>query len=228
MTMTRVLVVDDHPIVFQGLAQLLGLEPDMRAEWYAQDSEAAVQVCAQHKPDLAIVDISLAGSSGLSVIKAMRTRWPAMPVVAMSMHEERLYAERVLYAGAMGYVMKRMAPATIIEAIRTVRNGKLYLSVDLNIDPRLADDGGSKPGHGDTLNEAVERFSDRELEIFLMIGQGLKRHDIAASLGCSGNTVDTHRLRIRRKLDASSTNDVARLAVMYAQQRAENHDAFGR
>jgi DNA-binding NarL/FixJ family response regulator len=211
----RILVVDDHPIVLEGLSQLLGREPDLRVEWTARGIAEAMAVCRQQAPDLAIVDLSLTDGSGMELIRQMHAHCPAVPILVMSMHDEALYADRALRAGAQGYLMKQTAPKCIISAIKRIRAGEIYLSEKIKatiLDRAMAGgDGG--------VASAISRLSDHELEIFHLIGSGLKKAEIAARLKRSVNTVEAHRSNIKKKLNVSSGAELARLAFLYAQNQ---------
>jgi DNA-binding NarL/FixJ family response regulator len=209
----RILVVDDHPIVLEGMAQLLGREPNLKVEWMAHGIAEAMAVCKAHTPDLAIVDISLADGSGLELIRQMHQVLPALPILVMSMHDETLYADRALRAGAQGYLMKQTAPKCIIAAIEKILRGEIYLSEKIKaamLDRVMAGgDGG--------VASAIARLSDHELEIFQLIGSGLKKAEIAARLRRSVNTVEAHRSNIKKKLNVGSSAELARLAFLYTQ-----------
>jgi DNA-binding NarL/FixJ family response regulator len=208
----RLLIVDDHPIVREGLAHLLNREPDLCAEWQASSMEEALQVCRAHAPDMAIVDISLGDGSGLELIKLMRASRPAMPILVMSMHDETLYADRVLQAGARGYLMKHMGPKHIVAAIRQVKEGHIYVSDRMRSQllERAANTGGVPP-------TTLSQLSDRELEVFQLIGQGLKKGAIAARLQRSVNTIEAHRANIKKKLNVRDSAELAKLAFLYIE-----------
>lgn len=208
-SITRLLVVDDHPVVIEGLARLLKREEDLSVEWVAFTLAEAVQVCQAHTPDLAIVDLSLGDGSGLDLIKLMHSRHPQMPILVMSMHDASLYAERALRAGARGYITKQMAPKHVVEAVRRVRDSsETYVSGAATaraIGPLEADSGGQND---------LKQLSDRELEVFNLIGQGLRKREIAQHLGLSVNTIETHRAGIKKKLRLRSATELARFAFL--------------
>ena len=209
----RLLVVDDHPIVLEGLVQLLSRETDLQVEWKVGSIAEAMAVCRAHTPDLAVVDLSLGDGSGLELIRQMRELKPLMPVLVMSMHDETLYADRALRAGAQGYLMKQAAPKNIVIAIRAIRAGQIYLSEKIKsamLDRVMTGgDGG--------VASAISRLSDHELEIFQMIGAGMKKAEMAARLRRSVNTVEAHRANIKKKLNVGSSAELARLAFLYTQ-----------
>lgn len=205
---TRLLLVDDHPIVVEGLAQLLRHEADLDVQWIAANVAQALEICRDEVPDLSIVDISLGEDSGIELIRTMRTLCPDMPILVMSMHEESLYADRALRAGARGYINKQMAPRHVVAAIRQVRNGGIYLSA-----------ASRNPQSGDSTDPAtlsvLSRLSDRELEVLQLIGKGMRKAEIAKRLGRSVNTVETHRAGIKKKLRFRSATELARFAFLH-------------
>jgi DNA-binding NarL/FixJ family response regulator len=210
----RLLVVDDHPIVREGLAHLLNRERDMRAEWQVSSMAEALNVCRSYAPDMAVVDLSLGDGSGLELIKLMRASKPSMPILVMSMHDESLYADRVLQAGARGYLMKHMAPKHIVAAIRHVRDGHIYLSDKTHsqlLERAVAGGGASAE------SPALAQLSNRELEVFQLIGQGLKKGAIAARLCRSVNTVEAHRANIKRKLKVRDAAELNKLAFLHTE-----------
>src|SRR3954454_16443534 len=194
-TKSRVLLVDDHPVVRRGLALMIDAEPDLTVCGEAENYEQAVASIDRCKPDVAVVDISLGGRSGIDLIKDVRGKKPDLPVLVLSMHDESLQAERALRAGAKGYIMKREATAKVIEAIRKVLRGGIYVSERINarMSGQMAD---APPGPRSPL----ERLSNRELEIFNMIGQGVSPRSIAERLGLSVKTVEAHRENVKGKL----------------------------
>jgi len=214
----RVLLVDDHPIVRDGLARMIASQPDLSVSGEAGGAEEALRLVAEDPPDLAVVDLFLEGMSGLDLIKVLRERFPALPVLVLSMHDETVYAERVLRAGARGYVMKQVASRTILEAIRTVLRGEVFLSDKLAAGPE-----GSAAGEPDagTRDAAIVRLSDREREIFALMGQGLTRQAIVEQLGISAKTVETHRANMKYKLNLRSTAELDRQAREWVARREE-------
>lgn len=212
----RVLLVDDHPIVRQGLAQLINLEPDLVVCAEASDGQQALEQIESEKPDVAIVDISLSDRSGIELIKDIKVRSPALPVLALSMHDEVLYAERALRAGAKGYVMKQEATEKVMSAIRRVLHGEIALSEKMAT-RMLAQLVTAKPGGS---GSPVERLSDRELEIFMMIGKGIGTREIAEKLFLSIKTVEAHREHIKEKLNFRSGAELLRYAMQYTLEQA--------
>ncbi len=208
----KVLLVDDHPIVRQGLAQLLEQEEDLIVCGEAYDAQGALDAIEKLKPDIAIVDIMLKDVNGIELIKKIKSRLGALPVLVMSMHDESLYAERALRAGARGYIMKEEATDKMLIAVRKVMQGEIYLSEVMvsRILHRLAD-GKSK------ADSPLDRLSDRELEVFQLIGEGLGTRQIAERLQVSVKTVESYRAHIKEKLELNSSTEVMRQAVQWVQ-----------
>ncbi|MCU0845077.1 MAG: response regulator transcription factor [Spirochaetes bacterium] len=212
----KILVVDDHPIVYEGLEKLFSREKDLRIAGYAEDSDGAIRAVEKIRPELVIVDISLAeGVSGLELIKVLRRRYPKLPVLVLSMHEESLYAERVIRSGARGYVMKNELTAKVVDAARAVLDGKVYLSGAMS--SRLLDD---LMCHRQNKNiNPVDRLSDREIEVLRLVGSGNSSSDIAGKLKISIKTVETHRLRIREKLHLKNSVQLVKYAIEWTHGR---------
>lgn len=211
-----VLIVDDHPLVRQGLASLIDQTPDLFICAQAADAAGAIVALESASPDVVVVDLSLRGSNGIDLIKEIRRRAPQMDVLVLTMHDEAFYAERSLRAGARGYVMKGEEPDEVLEAIRRVRRGEVYVS------PRLATElvrraAASAASEGASDPSAVERLSDRELEVFELIARGLKTSEIAERLFVSVKTVDTHRHRIKEKLGLRTGLEVVRYAIRWLE-----------
>ena len=209
-TKSRVLLVDDHPVVRRGLALMIDAEPDLTVCGEAESYEQAVASIDRLKPDVAVVDISLGGRSGIDLIKDVRGKKPDLPILVLSMHDESLQAERALRAGAKGYIMKREATSNVIGAIRHVIKGGIYVSD--RISARLLGKMADAPAG---TRSPLERLSDRELEIFNLIGQGLSPRTIAERFGLSVKTVEAHRENIKGKLGLSSSNELIRYAVQH-------------
>src|SRR4051812_15221957 len=193
---TRVVLVDDHPVVRQGLARLINDEADLTVCAEADGAAAALEVIQQLKPDLVVVDISMGGTDGIELIKDLRVRFPGLPALVLSMHDESLYAERVLRAGAKGYVMKQEAPEKVMTAIRRVLAGEVYVSEKI-AGRLLKAMSGTK---GPASESPLDRLSDRELQVFRLIGSGLSVREIADKLFLSVKTIETHREHIKEKL----------------------------
>ncbi|UCF40841.1 MAG: response regulator transcription factor [Gemmatimonadota bacterium] len=212
----RVLLVDDHPIVRQGLEQLIDAEQDLTVCAQASDAPTALAAVEQERPDLAVVDISLAGSDGLELVKQIRERWPAVKVMVLSMHSESVYAERTLSAGAQGYIMKQEPPDRILHAMREVLQGNVFLSDALRAKllQRLV---GVTAGRERT---PIERLTDRELTVLRLIGAGRGTRKIAQELGLSVKTIETYRENLKRKLHLDSAAELVQYAVRWLQQES--------
>lgn len=207
----KVLLVDDHPIVRQGLGQLINEEPDLSIVAEAEDFPQALSAVESANPDVAIVDISLKDRSGIELIKEIRAKRPELPILVLSMHDESLHAERVLRAGAKGYIMKQEATEQVMNAIRRVLRGEVYLSERMS--SRMVNRLVAGPQN--VGGSPIERLSDREFEVFQMIGQGVGPSEIAEKLGLSVKTVETHRERIKEKLNLASGSELIRYAMQY-------------
>ncbi len=208
---SRILIVDDHPMTRQGLVTLIEHQPDWAVCFEAQNAEQALEAIAKTKPDLALVDISLPGKSGLELIKDLRALHEHLPVLVISMHDESLYVERVLRAGARGYVPKHAGAAKMVEAIRAVLNGRIYVSDEMaaHLLEQLSGKSSSQ------MRSPVEQLSDREFEVFELIGQGLSAHEIAKRLYLSAKTVDAHRANIKEKLQIQTTAELISYAARW-------------
>ena len=212
----RVLLVDDHPLVCEGLAQRINGEPDLEVCGQARDAHAALQAIEKLQPHIAVVDLALGEGSGIELIKDVKLRYPQLPTLVLSMHDEALYAERSLQAGAKGYVMKQEETDVLIQAIRQVLRGQVYLSEKVTnvIVNRL---GGNVP-QGKIMTLA-QRLSNRELEIFQLIGDGYATQEIARRLHLSTKTVASHREHIKEKLNLRTSEELARFAIHWLRYR---------
>jgi DNA-binding NarL/FixJ family response regulator len=210
----RVLVVDDHPVVHLGLRSIFTEEPWLDVIGEAFTPEAALAEIERSHPDLVIIDLSLGQvqSSGLQLVRDVRDRWPEIRVLVLTMHDETLYAGRAMRAGAHGYVTKRDAVRDLVDAIRIVMGGETYLKSGM----RTTDEGSVRRADQEAPRIAVRSLSDRELEVYEMIGQGLGTREIAETLSVSVKTVETHRTRIKSKLGIASTQQLVRSAVQWA------------
>ena len=211
----RIVIVDDHPLFRKGLEQLIHSDSAFAVCGEVNNASEAMDVIRKLNPDLAIVDLSLPGANGIELIKNIRAEFPKLPILVLSMHDESLYALRALRAGAEGYVMKHEAMANVIQAIHEVFNGRPYLS------PAMAAQVITKFAHRGSQSEAdaVERLSDRELEILELIGKGKEVRQIAKRLHLSPKTVETHRAHIKEKLNLQNARQVARFAVQWVGTR---------
>lgn len=212
----KVLIVDDHPTVREGLAWRLSQEPDLEICGEASDMAEALRLVAETKPDVAIVDITLRTGSGIDLIKRVKDRDDHVRMLVWSMHGESLYAERALRAGALGYINKEQATEKVVEAIRRVREGKVWLS-DAMAERILHRSVG---GHTELGQSPSEILADRELEVFGLIGQGAKTSEIAARLHLSVKTIETYRDRIRQKLNLENGSQLAAQAAQWVAQNA--------
>jgi DNA-binding NarL/FixJ family response regulator len=209
----KVLLVDDHPMMRQGLAVVLNQQEDLVVGGEAGDAAEAMQQIASLKPDLAVVDISLEGKSGLELIKDIQTLYPELPVLVLSMHDESIYAERTLRAGARGYVMKNAGGELVLQAIRQVLSGKVYLSERMSAQVLDRFAGGRTA----TRKSAIEALTDREFEVFKLIGEGCITREIAKRLYISPKTVDVHRQSLKEKLKLPSTTSLVQHAVRWVE-----------
>jgi DNA-binding NarL/FixJ family response regulator len=209
MTKSSILIVDDHPLVREGLTARIGRESDLEVCFEAGDVDEALKLLETETPDLMIVDISLKRGYGLNLIKQVRNSKPEIKTLVLSAHEETLFAERALRAGAGGYINKQQAQDNIIIAIRTVLSGERYLSDSLTnslVDQAI--DGKPRP-------KSIENLSDRELEIFGLIGRGHNTRAIAAQLNLSIHTIETHRENMRAKLNLRNGSELMQRAVQW-------------
>jgi len=206
---TRIFLVDDHPIVRIGLTELINQKRDLVVCGEAESAEAALQAIPSLHPDLVILDLSLKGTGGLGLIKDLKIRHPKLPLLVLSMHEESLYAERALRAGARGYVMKREAGTQLESAIRKTVGGKIHLSKRMS-DQLLELVTGPAPAKRGPL---LDRLSDRELEVFEMIGRGKGTSEIAKLLHLSVKTIEGYRANIKVKLGLKNALELVRYAL---------------
>jgi DNA-binding NarL/FixJ family response regulator len=208
----KILLVDDHPVVRKGIRSILEENSEFKICGEADEGNAAMKLVQDTSPDLIIVDIQLKGHiNGLELVKAIKDRYPQTVSLVMSIDDGSTYAERAIRAGARGYVAKEEAPETIITAINTVMKGKMYLS------PEISTVLASKHifGSSDNIASPVEQLSNRELEIFKLIGKGYKRNEIAKELNININTIESHRRKIREKLNLSSSAELSKIAVQW-------------
>jgi DNA-binding NarL/FixJ family response regulator len=207
----RILVVDDHPIVRQGLALLINREADLLVCGEAEDAMGAMHVLASAKPDVLIVDLSLSGPDGLDLLKNIRTTHPVLPVLILSMHDELIYAERALRAGANGYIMKQVATEKVLVAVRRILAGEIYVS------DRIANRMLKRyiTGSGTTRSSSIADLSDRELEVFRLIGEGHGTRQIAEELHISVKTVESYQAHIKDKLSLRSSRELMQHAIQW-------------
>ena len=210
-----ILLVDDHPLFRKGMGQLLDGQPDLQVQAEAENSAGALSAIRQQRFDLAIVDIGLrGGANGIELMKFIKAECPELPVLMVSMYDEALYAERALRAGARGYVMKREALDCVLGAVRSVLEGEIYISPTMS--KRMIFDHIHSGGEA---RSAVERLTDRELEVFQLIGEGRDMHEIAGGLHLSKKTVEAHRANIKEKLGVPNAREVVRYATQWVGQQ---------
>jgi DNA-binding NarL/FixJ family response regulator len=211
---TRVFIVDDHPIVRERVAELIGQEPDLAVCGEAEDAVQAVKAIGPAAPDIAIVDITLKDTYGIELIKQLKDLHPKLPVLVLSMHDESVYGERALRAGAKGYLTKQEASKKIVDAIRRILRGEIYVSDKLagTLVRKVA--GGNEPGGGNV----VDVLTDRELEVFQLLGQGLTVREVADRLFVSSKTIEAHREHIKQKLNFKTSSELLRFAIQYTLQ----------
>jgi DNA-binding NarL/FixJ family response regulator len=208
----RVLIVDDHPAVREALATRIGRQPDLEVCGEAADTSEALRLVAQAQPDVAVVDISLKTGNGIDLIRRIKDRNDHVRMLVWSMHSESLYAERALRAGALGYINKDQATDQIVEAVRRVLAGKVWLSEPMAERMLQRAVGTPRP---EATRSPVDTLADRELEVFRLIGQGVKTADIAERLHLSVKTVETYRDRIRQKLELDDGTKLAHYATQW-------------
>ena len=207
----KVFIVDDHPIMRQGIAQLINREPDLKVCGEANGTHEALEIIPSAKPDLVLADITLPDKSGLELLKDIVARHPGLPVLVVSMHDESLYAERVLRAGGRGYLMKKEGPQKLVQAIRQVLSGKIYVSEAISSEIlEIFSAKGRKH-----RKSPVEQLTDREFEIFQLLGQGSGTHEIAEKLHISLKTVEVHRTNIRIKLGLKTAQELLGFAIRW-------------
>jgi DNA-binding NarL/FixJ family response regulator len=206
-----ILIVDDHPIVRQGLAQVINQEKDLEVCGQAEDVYEAMQAIARLNPDLVIVDIGLKDTSGMELIKDLKIQHPNLPVLTLSMYDEAVYGERALRAGAKGYVMKQEATENVVTAIRRVLAGEVYVSSGMAAKMVSRFVGGGPR----TVGSPADALSDRELEVFRMIGEGFSTREMAEKLHLSIKTVETYRAHIKDKLGLQDANELLRSAIQW-------------
>jgi DNA-binding NarL/FixJ family response regulator len=211
---SRILLVDDHPLISEGLSKLIGTEPGLRICGVATNVKEALALVESTIPDLIISDVSMPGRSGLELIKDLGATHPGLPIIVLSLHDELLYAERVLRAGGRGYVSKDAPIQCLIEAIHCVLDGGVYTSPTVTKNFLHSLLPGKRPA---TPSFPLERLTDREIEVFELIGQAKGNHEIASQLGISPRTVDVHRANIREKLGLEDGGELTRYAIRWVE-----------
>jgi DNA-binding NarL/FixJ family response regulator len=211
----KIFLVDDHPLVREWLTNLINQQSDLLVCGESESAPAALSAIGAAQPDLAIVDISLKSSSGVELIKNLKELHPGVPLLVLSMHDESLYAERVLRAGARGYINKRETAQKVVEAIRRVLKGKLYVSEQITEAMTIR----ALTGQLTASQSPVELLSDRELEVFEKLGQGIGTRQIAEDLGVNIKTIQAYCARIKEKLNLSSANKLLREAILWNEAK---------
>lgn len=208
---SQVIIVDDHPIFRMGMGELLGQEDDFEVCGLAEDIAGARRLIKEFSPDLAIVDITLGGENGLDLVKEMAMEKKAPAILVLSMHDEQVWAERAIRAGARGYIMKKEASENVIVALRNIRQGKIYVSAPImeNLLNRL---------HVKSDSLGVEQLTDRELEVFRLIGAGLATREIAERMKLGVKTIGTYRDRVKQKLGIKTAAELVREAVLWTEK----------
>ncbi|MBC2607789.1 response regulator [Pelagicoccus albus] len=211
----RVYIVDDHPLVRQGLTQIISGQEDLEVCGEAEDSSGAMRGIESSNPDVVIVDISLQGNNGLELIKNLKAIHEKLPILVFSMHDESIYAQRALRAGAKAYVMKKESSDKIVDAIRKILKGEIYVS------PRVADQVLHQIVNGPTNSSTspVDRLTDRELEVVQLIGRGLSTREIAESLHLSVKTIESHRAHVKEKLNLRNATELVQFSVQWVDQQ---------
>ncbi|HOX57634.1 MAG TPA: response regulator transcription factor [Candidatus Paceibacterota bacterium] len=212
---TQILLVDDHPIVRERLTELINHEADLAVSGEAEDRNDAIAAISARKPDLAIIDLTLKNSDGLELIKDIKSRWPNVRMLVVSMQDESLYAERVIRAGALGYITKQEATRNILVAIRRVLAGEIYLTD--KVSSRIILGLGKHPSPGPAT--PAEVLTDREFKVFEHIGHGISTNEIAACLHIAPKTVETYRARIKEKLNLKDGNELLQRAIEWVHRR---------
>lgn len=209
----RIIVIDDHPVLRQGIAQLIREQEEFQVVGEADDTKKAITLVQQTKPDGIVLDVSLKGASGIEAAKDIKAIYPRAKILMLSMHDENIYASRALKAGASGYIMKQESPEKVLAALRKVMNGDVYVSEQYG--SRLLSNFAG--GRGNATSSPVDMLSDRELEVFSLIGQGLGTRAIAEKLSLSVKTIESHRAHIKEKLNLEGATELVHYAIQWEQ-----------
>lgn len=214
---SKILIVDDHPMIRQGLASLIDDQPDLVTCGQAEDAPEALKAISETKPDIVVLDISLKSSSGIELMKSIKAQYPKLPVLILSMHDEDLYAERALRAGSMGYIMKSEASEKLLTAIYHILGGQIYVSdkISNRLLHKLA------RGKIEMTGSPIDSLSDRELEVFRLIGQGFGTHQIAEKLYLSVKTIETYRTHIKEKLNLANADELRQYSIQWLNSQKE-------
>ena len=210
-----VIIIDDHPLFSRGLSQLIETQKDYKVIGMAKDRNEALSLLDSSKPDLAIVDLNLGQEDGLELIKDINVIHPKTKILVLSMHDERFYAERAIKAGANGYIMKAEAESQVINAIKTVTSGNIYLSKEEQ--KRIKEVASGTNENADKF-DTLTTLSDRQLQIFTLIGKGLGTVEIASKLNLSIKTIDTHKENIKAKLHCASSAELRQMAIEWTNK----------
>jgi DNA-binding NarL/FixJ family response regulator len=216
---TRVLIVDDHPMTRAGLVHLINHQPDLIVCAEAENAADALDAVEVWKPDLVLADITLPGKSGLELVKNIKAIRPGLPTLVISMHDESLYAERVLRAGARGYITKHEGGEKLMQAIRHVLSGQIYVSEKMSAHILETFSGGQAAPE----RSLIDRLSDREFEVFELLGEGISAREIAGRLHLSAKTVDAYRANIKSKLVIKTTSELISYAARWIEHRANRN-----
>jgi len=209
----KIMIVDDHPILRKGLSMVINQEPDLVVAGEAEDASAALEMIDSIMPDVVIVDLSLPGVDGIELIKTMKLRYKDLPALVVSMHDESLYAERALRAGARGYIMKQEAVENVLIALRKVLHGEIFVSDKITtkmLETLISSDAKS-------MSSPMDLLSNRELTVFRLIGQGFKTRQIADKLHLSVKTIESYRSHIKEKLKLDTGTELMKYAIQWVQ-----------
>lgn len=210
---TKVFLVDDHPLMRQGVAQLIDSQTDMMVCGEAEDATSALRGIERTQPDAAIIDISLRGTNGIELIKNLKALYRFLPILVLSMHDEAVYAQRVLRAGALGYVMKQEAADKVVAALRRIMSGEIY--VNERVGSQMLHQ--ALTGRGKPNGSPIDRLSDRELEVIQAIGQGKATREIALDLNVSVKTIESHRAHIKDKMGLKNASELVKFSVQWVE-----------
>jgi DNA-binding NarL/FixJ family response regulator len=211
---TKIFIVDDHALMRRGLTDLVNGEDDLTVCGEAEDAPGALTGIDKTSPDLVIADMSLRGSSGIELIKNVKVLYPDLPILVLSMHDENIYAQRVLRAGAKAYVMKQDAAERVMQAIRKILKGEIYVSERVGSQMLQQIVRGYSP----TETSPIDRLSDRELEVVQLIGRGRTTREIAKTLNVSIKTIESHRAHLKEKLDLKNATELVQFCVQWVEQ----------
>ena len=217
----QVLIIDDHPLLRRGIAALINTQPDLSVCGELSDARDAIASIQKLNPDIILLDLALQGTSGIEVLKNLKAQFPKIKVLVLSMHDEAIYAPRALRAGAMGYVMKQEAPENVVSALRRVLTGEVALSQ--NMGAKMLNRMAGKRG---TVSSPMDTLSDRELEVFNLLGNGSGTREIASRLHLSVKTIESHRAHIKEKLALDSAAQLVRHAIQWVSSESDAPSAI--